>query len=405
MDTTTPGRFRSPLIPIFLIVLVDVMGFTLVLPFLPFYAEHFGASPLTVGLIISSYAICQFVAGPILGRISDKVGRKPTLLVSQFGSLIGFVVLGLANSIGLIFLARIIDGLTAGNLSIAQAYISDVTKPENRTKAFGLIGIAFGTGFVIGPSLSGFLTKFGYHWPAFAAAGLSFCSMLCTQFLLPKVKPVQHMGPRVGRIKQITQYFERKVVGRNLLQFLAFSLSFYTLMAGFALFLERRLGFDAEHTGYILTFSGFLGALIQGGLIGRLAKKLGEVRLATLGFATMAIGYGLLGAIHGIPLLLVLVACGGFGAAVVRPAITTLITRSVGRHEQGAAIGVSQSLASIAQIVGPLIATFFIQHDQLAVFGISAGVFALAGMVLAALSKEPKSDMVEDPAAQMQGAP
>ena len=143
----------SPLVPIFIIVAVDVLGFTLVLPLLPFYAEHFGASPLTVGLMVSVFAVCQLIAGPILGRISDKIGRKPVLMFSQMGTLVGFIILALAGSLWMLFLSRIIDGLTAGNLSIAQAYISDVTKPEERTKSFAVIGIAFGIGFLIGPAV------------------------------------------------------------------------------------------------------------------------------------------------------------------------------------------------------------------------------------------------------------
>lgn len=153
---------RSPLTPIFLTVLVDVLAMTLVLPLLPFYAQHFGASPLVVTVLTASFAACQLISGPILGRISDSAGRRPTLLVSQMGTFIGFLILGGANSLWMLFAGRIIDGLTAGNLSIAQAYISDVTEPENRTKAFALIGIAFGAGFLLGPAASGFLAhRFG----------------------------------------------------------------------------------------------------------------------------------------------------------------------------------------------------------------------------------------------------
>ncbi len=384
--STQSRRFASPLIPIFLVVAVDVLGFTLILPFLPFYAEHYGASPMTVGLITSSFAICQFIAGPILGRISDRVGRKPTLLVSQIGSFVGFLVLGGANALWLIFLARIIDGFTAGNLTIAQAYISDVTKPEERTKAFALIGIAFGSGFVIGPPIAGFLSKYGYQWPAYAAAGLSLLSIIGTITLLPKVPRSAPLNDGIGRIKRMTQYFERPMVRRHLLEFLAFTLSFATMTTALPLYLERQMGYDAEHTGYIYAFSGVIGAAIQGGLIGRLVKRLGEMRLAIIGFITMAIGYSLLGYVNSLAFLLILTGIGSFGGAVVRPCLTTLITRSVGRHEQGAALGVSQSLASIAQILGPLIGAFFIEHGEIVLYGFAGAFFSLAGGLLA-LSK------------------
>src|SRR5580692_2914945 len=180
---------KSPLLPIFLIVSVDVLGLTIILPLLPFYAEKYGASPAVVGLLVSTYALCQLISGPMLGRWSDHVGRRPLLLVSQLGTFIGFLILAYANALWLIFLSRAIDGITAGNLSLAQAYISDVTEPEDRAKSFGLIGIAFGMGFLIGPGLSGFLSKFGYQYPILVAAGLSATSIVCTYFLLPAVTP------------------------------------------------------------------------------------------------------------------------------------------------------------------------------------------------------------------------
>lgn len=375
---------RSPLFPIFLIVMVDVFGFTLVLPLLPFYAEHLGASPLVVGFITASFAICQFIAGPILGRISDRVGRKPVLIVSQIGTLIGFIILAFSHTLWLLFISRIIDGLTAGNLSIAQAYISDVTKPENRTKAFGLIGIAFGMGFLLGPFISGLLSQYGYQWPAWAAATLSLGSIFCTTFLLPKVKPhVDLTAPRVGRLKQIAGYFSRPLARQRLLESFLFALSFSTMIGGTALYLERQFGYKALETGYVFAFSGLVGAIIQGGILGRLVKKTGEEKLSFIGFLTMAVGYGLLGWAFGLPMLLILVAVAGFGSAVTRPALTTLLTHSVGREEQGNALGVSQSLQSIAQIVGPVIAGWLIEHHLLKTYGVVAGSFALLGALFA----------------------
>ncbi|MGK3986752.1 MFS transporter [Sorangium sp. So ce136] len=397
---------RSPLLPIFLTVFVDVLGLTLVLPLLPFYAEHFGASELVVGVLAASYAVCQLVSGPILGRISDRAGRKPTLLASQTGTFIGFLVLGSASSLWMLFLGRIIDGLTAGNLTIAQAYISDVTRPEERTRAFGLIGIAFGSGFLLGPAITGELaSRFGYGAPAYGAAVLSLTSILLTATLLP-AKPVAPAAspeaaataaPRpaaIGRGDAIRRYFDRPLPRRRLLEFFAFSLSFSTLIGGLALFLERRFSFGVKETGYLYAFSGLIGGSIQGGLIGRLARRYGEERLALVGFATMVIGYGLLGAAYTLPTLLVLVAIAAFGAAVVRPSVTTLLTKSVGRDEQGAALGVSQSLASVSQIVGPIGAGWLIEHRALAAYGLMAASFAALGFVLG-LQKIPVGEPVE----------
>ncbi|WP_438038368.1 MFS transporter [Sorangium sp. So ce128] len=396
---------RSPLLPIFLTVFVDVLGLTLVLPLLPFYAEHFGASELVVGVLAASYAVCQLVSGPILGRISDRVGRKPTLLVSQTGTFLGFLVLGSASSLWMLFLGRIIDGLTAGNLTIAQAYISDVTRPEERTKAFGLIGIAFGSGFLLGPAITGELaSRFGYGAPAYGAAALSLLSVLLTATLLPTKPPVPAVQDgataaaarpaSLGRGDAFRRYFDRPLPRRRLLEFFAFSLSFSTLIGGLALFLERRFAFGVKETGYLYAFSGLIGGSIQGGLIGRLAKRYGEERLALLGFGTMVVGYGLLGVAYTLPVLLTLVGIAAFGAAVVRPAVTTLLTKSVGRDEQGAALGVSQSLASISQIIGPIGAGWLIEHRALAAYGLMAASFAALGVLLG-LQKIPVGEPIE----------
>ena len=181
---------RAPLLPIFLIVLVDVLGLTIILPLLAFYSERLGASPTQVGLLTSTYAVCQLVSGPLLGRASDKMGRKPLLLVSQVGTLIGFIILARADALWLVFLSRVIDGSTAGNLTIAQAYIADNTAPQDRAKSFAVIGIAFGFGFLVGPALSGVMaSQLGYSAPVWLAAALSLTSILCTTFLLPNEKP------------------------------------------------------------------------------------------------------------------------------------------------------------------------------------------------------------------------
>jgi MFS family permease len=384
---------RSPLLPIFLTVFVDVLGLTLVLPLLPFYAEHFGASPFVVGTLAASYAVCQLIAGPILGRISDRVGRKQVLLVSQAGTFVAFLTIGFADTLWMLFVGRIVDGLTAGNLSIAQAYISDVTKPEERTKAFGLIGVAFGSGFLIGPAISGFLAQhFGFAAPALGAAGLSFLSICVTATLLPRATPAPidpNSAAAKGRWAYLTTLFQRTMARRRLVEFFAFVLSFSTLIGGLALFLERRFGFDVEKTGYVYAFSGFIGGLIQGGVIGRLVKALGEEKLSLIGFASMAAGYCFLGLAFALPALLILIVFGSFGSAVTRPCITTLLTKSVGRDEQGATLGVSQSLASIAQIVGPLTAGYLIEREQLLAYGLAAGAFAVAGVFLRLLPEPP----------------
>ena len=380
---------RSPLLPIFLIVLVDILGLTIIIPLLPFYAESLGASATVVGLLISSYALCQLVAGPVLGRMSDHMGRKPLLIVSQIGTLIGFLILAYAHTLWLVFLSRIIDGLTAGNLSLAQAYIADVTKPEERTKAFGVIGIAFGIGFMIGPGISGLLAQYGLAYPIFAAAFLSASSIVCTATLLPRVTPhPDDVGARLSPFdwKGYVEYFARPKLGALLWEFFFFAFSFALFISGFALFAQRRYtwrghAFGAHEVGYVFLYVGFLGVILQGGLIGRLVKWLGERTLVWTGFGIAAVGYGLLAWTHTVAQLLFATTVNA-GSGVLRPAVTSLITQQAGRREQGVVLGLTQSITSISQIVAPIIAGVLIDRGQLNAWALATAGVALLGMVI-----------------------
>jgi MFS family permease len=399
---------RSPLLPIFLVVMVDVLGLTIMFPLLPFYAEHFGASPTVVGLLISTYALCQLVAGPVLGQLSDHVGRKPVLAASQVGTFAGFLVLAYAPNLFFVFLGRVIDGLTAGNLSIAQAYIADVTAPKERARAFAVIGIAFGIGFLVGPGASGYLsTHYGYHVPILCAAALSFLSILGTTFLLPAVPPhpegmqpattLQELEAPVapgGKRLRIfdwgvyLQYFRRPALSGLLAEFFLFTFAFAMFTAGFPLFAERRFTwhgapFGPREVGYVFMYSGLLGILVQGAMRqGALVRRLGEVRLVTLGFLTGAAGYAVLGFSFGIASLLVAATVASFGTGVLRPALTSLITQQVSRGEQGVVLGLNQSLLSIAQIVGPAISGALIDRGHLTVWALWAALILAVALAL-----------------------
>jgi MFS family permease len=384
-------------LPIFLIVAVDVLGFTIILPLLPFYSERLGASPTVVGEIVSIYAVCQLLAGPILGQWSDRIGRRPVLLLSQAGTLGGFLVLAFSAHVWMVFLSRAIDGLTAGNLSIAQAYISDVTKAENRAKSFAIIGVAFGFGFLVGPAISGFLAHFGYQAPIFAACVLSLGSILCTFFLLPRHEAAHahtedegEVGPGGKRLSLISwgqyrRYFRNRDLARLLTQWLLFALSFSTFISGFALFAERRYIWDGHpvgvrEVGYIFAFNGFIGMIMQGGMVGRMVKLLGERRVVQLGFLTSLIGYTAIGFTQTVGQLLWVMAFSSICGAGLRPALTSMVTQKAGRREQGVILGLTQSLTSVAQIVAPILAGYMIDRGLLTTWAIWAGV--LAGLAM-----------------------
>jgi MFS transporter, DHA1 family, tetracycline resistance protein len=396
---------RSPLLPIFLIVVVDVLGLTIILPLLPFYAQSLGASATQVGLLISVFSLCSLFSGPLLGRLSDRMGRKPLLVLSQVGTLTGFLVLAWAPTLGWAFLGRIIDGLTAGNLSLAQAYIADVTEPKNRSRAFALIGIAFGLGFLVGPAVSGFLSQYGYPVPILTAAGLSLTSILATTFLLPGGTPhaaaTDPPGPGGRRLSllawgQYLQYFRRPGLAPLLWQFFCFTFAFASFTAGLALFCERRLfwngrPFGPEQVGYVFAYAGLLGVILQGGFIGRLVHRFGETALVTAGFVAATVGYAILAGTFGIPLLLLAGTISSFGNGVLRPTLTSLITQQVERTEQGVVLGLNQSLLSTSQILGPALAGWLIDRGQLSLWAVLAGAVTLLGLAINRATPQPRS--------------
>lgn len=378
------------LLPVFLIVLVDVFGMTLVIPLLAIYAETFSATPLQATLLVSVYAACQLVSGPVIGHLSDRTGRKTMLIVSQIGTFIGFLVMARAHTLWMLYVARILDGATAGNLSLAQAYISDHTEPSQRSKSFALIGIAFGIGFFIGPSLTGYLSvRHGMTTPIYLAACMSATSLMCTIFLLKGGQGRRAFDDRAAafRIETYMQYFTRPGLRERLLQFTCFITSFSLFVSGFALFAERRLVWDGRpfgprEIGFLFGFVGFLGIILQGGLIGRLVKRFGESALVSAGFVALVIGYVGLGLASTLTVLAMVGVFSAFGNGVIRPALTSLITQEAGRHEQGVVLGITQSLMSMASIVTPILAGVLIGHHQLTAWAWTAAGVAAVGVVI-----------------------
>jgi MFS family permease len=388
---------------------VDILGLTLILPLLPFYAEHYGASPTQVGLLVATFAGCQLFSGPLLGRLSDRFGRKPLLLISQVGTLIGFLILARAETLWVIFLSRAIDGATAGNLTLAQAYISDVTLPKDRARSFAVIGIAFGMGFLLGPAISGYLSQFGYSHPVYLAAGLSFTSIIATAALLPAGRPRQEpetpadgpVAPGGRRLSIVSwglyvDYFRRPELGKLLFQFFCFVFAFAWFMSGFALFAERRLTWDgaafgAKEVGYLFAYSGFLGVILQGGLLGRMVKRFGEVPLLRSGFIAAAISYALLAVTHNIPMVLLAGAISAYGNGVLRPTLTSLVTQRAQRNEQGLVLGLTQSLLSVSQLVAPVFAGILIDHRFLAVWALIPAAFTAAGLAISRMGPSQMS--------------
>lgn len=360
---------RSPLLVIFITVFIDLIGFGIVIPVLPYYASEpgFGASPREIGLLFASYSVMQLFFAPVLGRLSDRYGRRPILLASLLGTSLGFFILGFATTLWMLFLGRIIDGISGGNISTAQAYIADVTTKEDRAKGMGLIGVAFGLGFVFGPAIGGIMSRWGIHVPFVFAGVLAFANAILLYFTLPETvtrdHPARISAARGRGWKQLRAALRQPrlalVLGIFFLSIVAFSI----MTTSFSLFLMFRLGYDAWDNGWIFAFVGVVSALIQGGLIGKLVKRFGEPPLVITGallFSASLFATPFVGPVAGLLGILSIGALSSIGNALMAPSLTSLASKSAGASEQGGVLGVTQSVASLARAVGPSIAAFLI---------------------------------------------
>jgi len=348
---------------LFLIVFIDLVGFGIVIPLLPFYGEHFHADPFTVSLIMATYSFGQFIAAPIWGKMSDTIGRRPVLILSLLGSVLSYVWLGFATTLWMLFAARMVGGLMAGNISTAFAYIADITTVENRAKGMGLIGAAFGLGFIAGPAIGGILAgsdpqTADFQTPAFAAAALSLIAFVLTIVLLKESLPkdVRERAQNTPRPSRWTQM--RIAVGRpgiGLLITISFLATF--VFAGmettFAMWSRRQLGWGPEQNGYLFAFIGVIAAILQGGAVGRLTKKFGEGNLIVQGAVALAVGMVMIPFCTSIPPLLVAMMIVAYGFSVINPALNSLISLRTDQSEQGMMMGVARSATTMARVVGP----------------------------------------------------
>lgn len=356
------------LLPIFIVVFVDILGFSIVLPLLPYYAGNFNASDQLIGLLIASYSLCQFIAAPLLGNLSDSHGRRPVLLYSQLGSLAGFLILGLAihlpNPLAWMFLGRMIDGFSGGNLTVAQAYISDVTQPEVRAKTFGMIiGGSFGLGFTIGPGLGSVISsRFGYDITAYVAAAFSLGSILATIFLLPETQHQRDESRPKGlaMYTRVLEYFSLPELRSLLLIFFFMSLPFTIYTTMFPLFAKKQLNFSVQQAGSFLSIVGLLGVFWQAGMIGAIVKRFGEFKALMLGLIASALGLYYVALVDSWWKLIVVALLFSFGHGVSRPPLTSIITQAAPPNRRGGVLGAVTSLESLSRILGPLLGGWLI---------------------------------------------
>jgi DHA1 family tetracycline resistance protein-like MFS transporter len=376
-----------PFFVIFITLFVNLVGFGIIIPLLPFYAQTFGASPMVIGLLFASFSVSQLIASPLLGDLSDRWGRRPILIFSLLGTVVSFAMLGIAHNLAMLFAARIVDGLSGGNITTARAYIADITAPEDRARAFGILGAAFGLGFIVGPGLGGLFSHISYTAPIWAAAIITMIATVLAYFWLPETVHRAHAGgasPWKALAEMGGRANLRILFGIDFIYWTAFAVYQTT----FALFGARRFGFGAAQTGYLLAAFGFFGVLVQGVVVGWIVGALGEKRTLSIGFASAAIGWGGSAFTHSIPVFIAMLLPGALGIGLCSATLSALISKAAGPHEQGRVQGAAGALESLGRTLGPVWGNGVLQVcGEGASYGSAAVV--LAGAAALALKYQP----------------
>ena len=371
-----------PLIIIFLTVFVNLVGFGIIIPLLPFYAQTFGASPLVIGLLFASFSLSQLLATPALGVLSDRWGRRPVLIFSLLGTVVSFAMLALAQSLLMLFAARIIDGLSGGNITTARAYIADVTEPHERAKAYGMLGAAFGLGFIVGPALAGVFSHISYTAPIWAAAAVTVIATAMAWFWLPETV---HRGSAatMSPWRALPDVFSRRQIRPLLMADFLYWASFSVCNTTFALFASRRFGFDVAQTGYVLAAFGFLGVIVQVGMVGPIVRALGVRRTFLLGLVIAGIGWAMVGISHSLAVFLAALVPAGIGVGLCNAALITLVSHAASKEEQGKVQGAAGALESLGRTIGPVWGNGALQRfGEASPYASAAAAFIITSLVM-----------------------
>ena len=376
----------SPLVIIFITVFIDLLGFGIIIPLLPFYAESFGATALTVGLLSTSFSLMQFAFSPIWGRLSDRIGRKPIILLGLMGSCVSYLMLALSTSLPLVFVARIVGGVAGANIPTAQAYIADITTPENRAKGMGLLGAAFGLGFIFGPALGGVLSRISPSTPMWCASALCLANFAAAWFLLPESRTATDATIGLARIEALRRAVAHPRIVLLLALYFIVTAAFSGFEATFALFSERRFGFTGATIGFLFAFVGIVLALVQGVLVGRVVKWMGEARLIPVAILVIAIGLGLVPLSWTVSMLMLAIGVIAVGMGLNSPSLSSMLSRLSDPNDQGGILGLASSLSSLGRVVGPVWGGFLFDHFGIAMPFLSGATIMLTAFAVSLVS-------------------
>lgn len=374
------------LLTIFFTVFLDILGFGIIIPLLPFYAKNFGSNEFVIGALMASNGLAQFLFNPIWGRVSDKYGRRPVMLVTVLGSGFAYYLFGVAESILVLFISRLLAGIAGATVGVAQSCISDLTTREERSKVLGMLGAAFSLGFIFGPILSGVLNEYGRHLPGYVAGVLSLINFAMVWFFLPESNQNKEVK---GEAKKAFDWEGFKESIKNsemanllLVQFISM-LSISNLFATSALFLNAKFNYDVKETSYIFAYFGVCSSIVQGLIVGKLTRKYSEAKLLAFSSIAMAVGLGLMPFSRNVVELLITTGLIFCGNSIMNPCLTSLITQRAKESQIGVTLGVSQSLGSLARIFGPLWGGFIFSAAGYHYPYISGSILSLIAFALA----------------------
>ena len=381
------GRSGAPLTVLFVTVFVDLLGFGIVIPFLPMYAKRLEVGAAGIGLVLAIYSLMQFLCAPMLGRISDHIGRRPVIMIGLLGSSFSYLIYGFADSFVWLLVSRAVHGACAATVSTAQAYVADTTIESKRAHGMGMIGAAFGLGFVMGPALGGILGHSSLRTPVFFASALTFANLIFAAMRLPESHQPDHAGSLkltslVEPVLNLPSQLMRHRLARIFLVAFLLTFAMAAFEATFALMVPAAYGYGASGVGLLLGFAGLIQALVQGYMLGKIVPHTGELKLIRAGAIAFAIGMAPLASLGSHTLLFVMLALLSAGYGFASPSVASLISRRTERHRQGEVLGVNQSALSLARICGPIAGGFVYQMFGPAAAYASGGLVALIALVL-----------------------